>query len=251
MKVILNILTHGDERAGVVIAKEIKKLKLLKGQVLIHIANKLAYKKRKRFIDQDLNRSFPGKLKGNHEERLAAKILPLVKSADIVIDIHTTRSELRDALIVTKLSKKTKQYINVIRPKYLLQMNATKNNALISNARVGVAFEYGKDKDKRTIRNTVIGIKRLLSHLGMIRGKLTKSKNKTKWFVVYRSVPKPKKARLLANTKNYKLVKKGMPYAVRGDKKILAKTDFYPILFGKNSYKEIFGFAARLLKSSK
>ena len=117
MKVVLNILTHGHETVGIAVAKEIQKLELKKGELVVHIANELAYAKKRRFIDQDLNRSFPGKKDGNHEEKLAAKILPLVRSADLVIDIHSTRSDLKDALIVTKLNKKTRGYVEVINPK--------------------------------------------------------------------------------------------------------------------------------------
>ena len=117
MKVVLNILTHGHETVGIAVAKEIQKLELKKGELVVHIANELAYAKKRRFIDQDLNRSFPGKKDGNHEEKLAAKILPLVRSADLVIDIHSTRSDLKDALIVTKLNKKTREYVEVINPK--------------------------------------------------------------------------------------------------------------------------------------
>lgn len=250
MKIMLNILTHGDETGGLAVAKEIKKLKLLKGEIFIHVANELAYKKKKRYIDQDLNRSFPGKIGGNYEQRLATKILPLVKSADMVIDIHTTKSELRDALIVTKLNEKTRKFIDTISPKYLLFMSATKSNALISNAKVGIAFEYGKNRDVRTVRDTVIGIKRLLGHLEMIQGKPRERVSTTKWFDVYRSVPKPKNAKLLKSIKNYKLVRKGTPYAIAGNKKMLAPKDFYPILFGNKNYEEIFGFAARPIKRS-
>src|SRR3989344_3478812 len=73
----------------------------------------------------------------------------LIKSADIVIDIHSTTSELRDALIVTKLNNKIKEYVYIISPKYLLVMNATKKTVLISHAKIGLAFEYGKDNDPK------------------------------------------------------------------------------------------------------
>lgn len=245
MKVILNILTHGDETVGFVVAKELKKLKIIKGEFIIHVANELAYRKKKRFIDEDLNRAFPGDKSGNHEQKLAAKIFPLVKSVDIVIDIHATKSNLRDAVIVTKLNKKTKEYVEAINPKYLLWMRATKNNALISNAKVGIAFEYGKNNDKTTAKNTIRDIKKLLSHIGMISKKIKTNAIKTTWLDVYKSVPKEKGAELLPNIKNYKLVKKDRPYATLKNKMFCAEKDFYPILFGSSNYKDIFGFAAR------
>lgn len=251
MKVVLNILTHGDETVGLAVAKEITKLKIIKGELLVHKANELAYKKRKRFIDQDLNRSFPGNAKGNHEQKLAAKILPLVKSADIVIDIHSTTSGLKDALIVTRVNKKTRELIEVIAPKYLLYMRATKSNALISEANIGIAFEYGSNSDKAALREIQLGIKRILSHLGMIETTYLKSRRKTLWLDVYKMVPKPEKAILLKTIKNYKLIAKGTKFASCEGEDIRSKEDFYPIIFGENSYKDIFGFAARIYRPGK
>lgn len=248
MKILLNIATHGDETIGHAVVKEIKKLKITKGEVIIHVANEKAYKLKKRFVDQDLNRSFPGDINGNHEQRLAAKILPIVKSADLVIDIHSTTSELKDALIVTKLNTKAKELIDVIGPKYLLCMKVTKNNALISNAKIGIAFEYGKDKDVEAIKKTTQGIEKLLSYLGMIDKKFKDSVNKTKYFEVYNTVRKSKGARLVKNIKNYKLIRKGEVYALIGKEKIIAKDDFYPILFGEISYDTFFGFAGRIIQ---
>lgn len=246
MNVLLNILTHGDETAGIPVANRVRKLSLIKGTFSVHRANELAFKRKKRFIDQDLNRSFPGKKSGNHEQKLACAILPIIRSADIVIDIHTTRSGLRDSIIVTKLDRKTREYVEVIQPRFVLIMNATKSNALISEAKVGIGFEYGGNST-RTIQGTAIGIERLLSHLGMIQKKLPAITREPKWFDVHSTVPKPKNAVLLSKIKNYKEIKKGESFAKVGKELIYAEQDFYPILFGNNSYTEIFGFAARRL----
>ena len=125
MKILLNILTHGDERIGLKVAQEIQRFKIDKNLFSVQIANQKAYKKNKRFIHQDLNRSFPGKKTGNHEETLAYKLTPLIKSADLVIDIHSTLCNLKDAIIVTKLDTATKRCLEAIQPKYVLVMNAT------------------------------------------------------------------------------------------------------------------------------
>jgi succinylglutamate desuccinylase len=61
MKIILNILTHGNERIGLKVAREIEKLNIDKNILSVQIANKKAFEFKKNFIDQDLNRSFPGK----------------------------------------------------------------------------------------------------------------------------------------------------------------------------------------------
>ena len=44
------------------------------------------------------------------------------------------------------------QLLNAVKPKYVLYMSMNKQNALISSAKVGLAFEYGKDNDKSVIQ---------------------------------------------------------------------------------------------------
>ena len=246
MKIILNIMTHGDERIGLKVAKEIEKLHIGKDILTVQIANPRALAEHKRFIDQDLNRSFPGKKNGNYEQRLAYSLLPAVKKADLVIDIHSTASGLKDALIVARMSKKNKQYIGVIKPKYLLLMNAVKNKDMLSYAKNGIAFEYGKDKDASVLENIVTDIKRIFAHLGIIEPVVFSEKNiETQYFNVVSAVAKPKEYRLTSNIKNYKLVKNGQSYARDRNKFLRAKEDFYPVLFGQKNYEDIFGFKAK------
>jgi succinylglutamate desuccinylase len=246
MKIILNYGTHGSERVGYYVAREIKKLKIDKKILTIQVANPKAYKLKKRFIDQDLNRSFPGKPRGNYEQRLAYKLSPAIRQADVFIDIHSTTSGLRDAAIVTKLDATTKQCLQAIRPKYVLLMNATKDNCTISQAKIGISFEYGNDSSA-TMRRVVAGIKRLLAYLDVIEMRLPKEKTKIQYFDIPCTVKKPVGFKLTKGIKNYQLIRAGQVYATNGKRTLKAKTDFYPILFGENTYTEYFGFKGKKL----
>jgi succinylglutamate desuccinylase len=245
MKILLNILTHGDERIGIKVAREVKKLNIQKGTLFVQLANEKAYKMKRRFVDQDLNRSFPGKKKGNYEERRARVLLTSIKSADLVIDIHSTKSELKDSIIVTKLDQKTLQYVQVIRPRHVLVMKITSRRALVSQAKVGLAFEYGKDNDSQVLRNILRDIKRLFSYIGILDVPIQKSQQATKYFSVFAVVKKPKKYILLPKIKNFRRVQSGEAYATNGQERLLADWSFYPILFGNSNYETIFGFAAK------
>lgn len=250
MKIILNILTHGDEKIGLHVVKEIKKLKMSRKGLVFQIANKKAFDTHERFVDQDLNRSFPGKKNGNYEERLAYKLSPVIKSADLVIDIHSTTSGLKDAIIVTKLDVKTLSYVSLICPRYVLIMKATKDSALISQAKVGIAFEYGKDNSLRATEKIILDIKKLLSKAGFLPRDFSQNKKvaPTDYFEVLSIVPKPKGFSLSQGIKNYQLVKKGTIYASCGKEKKVAEENFYPILFGEKKYKDYFGFKGKKIK---
>lgn len=248
-RILLNSCTHGSERVGLQVIKYFKKVNILRGTLVVNIANEQAVKSRKRFIGSDLNRVFPGKKEGNHEERLAYQMKPFIEAFDVVVDIHSTESGVSSSLIVTKLSQQTKEIIKAVAPEKVLYMNTKPKtlNALISSAKVGVAFEYGKDKDKKTYTETVQGVRRLLQHYSMIKSEITKkSITKTEFYEIYEKEEKPSGFEISSSIKNFHLVKKGeLVGANKKGEKIYAKESFYPVLFGKNTYKTIFGFKAR------
>jgi succinylglutamate desuccinylase len=251
MKILINAATHGDEHIGLAVQSLLKCSFPEDSRLVYSIGNPKALLKNKRFVTQDLNRSFPGSPRGNYESRRAYTLVKELKKADIVIDIHSTTSDLADALIVTKLDAETKKCIRAIRPKYLLVMNATKGKALIDYAKVGIAFEYGKESDKRAAIATFNGIKRLLVVLEREKKTLSKiGKNFAQpiCFDVFKAVRKPQDAELAAGVKNYKLIKKGQQYGISGGAALIATESFYPILFGEKKYKDIFGFAARRIR---
>jgi hypothetical protein len=80
--------THGNEPLGVGVCKKLEALKIINLSVLY--ANEQAIKQNKRFINQDLNRVFPGSPKGSYEVKRAQEIINISKSFDYVIDFHNT-----------------------------------------------------------------------------------------------------------------------------------------------------------------
>lgn len=249
MKIILNILTHGNERIGVAVAAAIYTLGISKKNLTIQIANPRAFAQGVRYIDQDLNRSFPGAPGGNYETRRAYQLLRKIVAADLVIDIHSTTSSLRDAVIVTKLDAATRACIEVFAPRYVLHMRVKNDRALISNAKIGIAFEYGRDGDVTVLKKNVRDVKKIFAWAGVVSSKAKTysrvRRSRTVYFDVVREVVKPAGYRLVKGIENYRLVREGQIYArdVEGNT-LVASEDFYPILFGQNNYETIFGFAA-------
>lgn len=87
-----------------------------------------------------------------------------------------------------------------------------------------------------------------MASVGLINLRYSKSKTATKFFSIDSEFKKEKGDKLFRGIKNYQLVKKGRMVAKRGDGFVIAKKDFYPILFGENNYKDIFGFQGKLIK---
>ncbi len=246
-KILLNILTHGDELAGKRVADGISERypQLLKNGLDIIIANELAYQQGKRYVDSDLNRVFPGKPDGNYEERRAYELAPIVSSYDFVIDVHSTESGTEDTVIVTKIDEETKDALIAVSPRYILFMNIKPDKSLISRAKVGIAFEMGKDADEKTVEKTMQGIESLLTYAKLTSVEKTLG-HRTEAFEVFQEIVKPKNARLNADIKNFHRIETGSIYAKSKDgSPIKAEFDFYPVIFGNDNYETIFGFAAR------
>lgn len=251
-RILLNVCTHGSEQVGLRVAEYFSKMKPLCGTFVINIANEKAVALKKRFITHDLNRVFPGKKNGSYEEKLAYSMKPFIDAFDVVVDVHSTETGMSSSLIVTDFFPAMKPLLRVISLKRVIYMNTGKFDALISSAKLGIAFECGKDKSKKTYLETVQGVKCLLGYYGMIKlPKRKQSKKKIEFYEVDAFVLKPEGFNVMPGIKNFSLLKKGSALGYNPDtkEKIFAQKSFYTILFGKNSYKTIFGFSSKKRKA--
>jgi succinylglutamate desuccinylase len=115
-QILLILATHGDEKIGLETVKILENCSLEKYFDIL-IANPKACKNNKRFIDVDLNRSYPGNLKSDkYEQKIAAENLLVAKKYKYVIDIHEASQGTDDFIIVPRkeLSKQFPlKYINL------------------------------------------------------------------------------------------------------------------------------------------
>lgn len=252
MKNILIVgATHGHEYLGVKIIYKLKKLNL--ENVFFEIGNPEAYQKNIQFIDSDLNRVFPGGKDGNYEERRAFELERKIKKMDLVIDIHTTntiKKQEDEMLIVTNLNDEILKIIKIIKPANVLIMKYKSDEALISQTKNGIAFEYGSNEDKAAFNKIYNQILLILNEYGILKDfniKKNRSVQKTRFFEVYDIFKKNKnkKYALLKNIKNFSLIRKGQEIAKAEEDVIYSDEYFIPILFGENRYSGYFGFKSR------
>lgn len=161
---------HGDEVFGQKVFEYYKdKLDDLEGIRLV-FANEEAYDQEKRYIDADLNRSFPGNLEGNREEQLAAQILPNIKDVRYVLDIHTTTSDVVMTPIICNESGDVKKILNLTSSKEVANMtNGIAGHSLIGQVAAGVSLEFNEDYAKTEaaldeVRRVVEGLLNNISH---------------------------------------------------------------------------------------
>lgn len=99
-KTLIITETHGDEKIGTNVIREIKKTTRTNFDWVI--GNEKASKINKRFINFDMNRIAPGNIRSkNYEEKRAAEIISISKQYDFVIDIHGASSKSGIFIIIT------------------------------------------------------------------------------------------------------------------------------------------------------
>ncbi len=113
-KILIISGTHGDERITEAIIKLLKKTDITDKFESI-IGNPKAWSAKKRLIDVDLNRCYPGKKTSDkYEENIAYKNLMLTKKYSVVIDLHEANKSKDDFIVIPKSNLSDKKLISYI-----------------------------------------------------------------------------------------------------------------------------------------
>lgn len=157
-QLLLIMATHGNEKIGLETAKILENYGLEKYFDVL-IANPRALDKNVRFIEVDLNRSYPGnKTSKLYEQKIACDNLKVAKKYKYIIDIHEAHQGTDDFIIAPryKLPKKFPlKYINL--RKVLLWPNPKGPiSQVLDNS---IELEFGmKDRDRIKAINKAVKI---------------------------------------------------------------------------------------------
>lgn len=155
---------HGDETFGLTVVDFFKdRLDQFPGLQLV-IANEEAVAQNKRFIETDLNRSFPGNVNGSKEERLAVELFEVVRSSSYVLDIHNTTSDILMTPIVTGMDDQTKRIINLCSSKEIAYIQKPLSDKALGGQMQGCVslefvFAYAQTQQaKLDVENIIDGL---------------------------------------------------------------------------------------------
>ena len=148
MKKLLIGGTHGNEWTGIYLLEYFAKFEDYDECVL---ANPKAFQQNKRFVDEDLNRCFsqekiqdPGTI---YERTRAADLLEKIKKVDLLVDLHTTTSNMGPTVIFSQKSREVYQvlaYVQKNYPEVKFLFNPDPNKQyMISHAKLGFVIEVG------------------------------------------------------------------------------------------------------------
>ncbi|MEF8880264.1 MAG: succinylglutamate desuccinylase/aspartoacylase family protein [Candidatus Nanohaloarchaea archaeon] len=206
---------HGDEPAGreaikQVLAKNYSYAKPVK----FVIANEEALAQNERFLDSDLNRSFPGDPESeSREERLAAEILEEVGDSR-VLDIHTTRSFDRPFATTRSFDNPEMEIIKASGAEYALSFE--EENGSLTDYVNGIVVEAGLQQTDQAMDNAVEVIENFLAYFGIIEREFRESQ--PEMFIHFEKV----EGNWEFLAENFQKVEEGEIYARRGNQELAA-----------------------------
>ncbi|MCE0495415.1 succinylglutamate desuccinylase/aspartoacylase family protein [Vibrio salinus] len=199
--VFVSAAVHGDELNGIEIIRRLIQLNLnvIRGTlILVPMVNVYGVLNQSRYLPdrRDLNRSFPGSLKGSLAARLANKFMTnIVRHCDYGIDLHTgaihrsNLPQIRANLSDEKTLNLAEVFgvpvlINSVLRDGSLREAATEKGTRILLYEAGEALRF----DELSIQAGVRGVKNILMNLGLLRKHRSKKRkiepfvaNKSEW----------------------------------------------------------------------
>lgn len=230
-----NILTivccqHGDEIFGLDVFNYFKRnIENYPGLKII-LANEKAIFVNKRFVETDLNRSFPGKKGGSYEEGLAYDLLLEIKESEYVLDIHTTTSKIQMTPIIVSLNQGTEKIINLCSSdEVALMSSAMGKSSLIGQVDFAVSLEFNFEyaKSKLALEEVIRIVEKILDNKN-------EEPKERKIFFIDDKINKD--VVLSHDTKNFEFIK---------------SLGVYPFLLFEKSYKDLLGFSAAKVEKRK
>lgn len=232
-------MVHGDEPCGrAAIERFLESSIEVDKPVRFIIANEEAADQDIRFIDTDLNRSFPGDPESDsHEERLAAEMMPLIEGKKI-LDIHSTRSHPGPFATLTYLNEGTLELCRSAGVESVVQF-PEESGTLHEQVEAGIVLEVGYQGTEEAVERAYSVLFNFLAAEGVIDAEFERSSPD-----VFRYCETVEGTGWEFVAENFEKVSEGQVFARRDGEELVADEDFYPVLMSTGGYEDILGFKA-------
>ncbi|MFC4987486.1 succinylglutamate desuccinylase/aspartoacylase domain-containing protein [Saliphagus infecundisoli] len=234
---------HGDEPCGVrAIERLLDDDPDVSRPVKLIVANEEALERRVRFLDEDLNRAFPGDPDADtHEGRLAAELAAELENC-LTFSMHSTQSHAEPFAIVNGLGDRARE----ICPR--LPITAIVDSGPFAAGRLFTAVETievecGLQGSETAAENADRLTRAFLTAVGALPGDTVRRD-----VPVFRLVDRLSKGHAEnyeVFVENFTRVDAGEAFAAADGEARTAEEPFYPVLVSPYGYSDVFGYAAR------
>ncbi|RZV08351.1 succinylglutamate desuccinylase [Natrinema hispanicum] len=236
---------HGDEPCGVrAVERLLDERPTVKRPVKLIVANEKALERRVRFIDEDLNRTFPGAPNAKtHEGQLAAALVNELEGC-LTFSMHSTQSHADPFAIVNGVSETAKSIVPQLPVTAMVETSNFAEGRLFSTVDT-VEVECGLQGSETAAENADRLTRAFLTAVDALPGDTVRRD-----LPVYRLtdvIDKEQADTYEVFVENFTEVEAGAPFAAADGEKQIADESFYPVLMSPNGYQNVFGYTAEKL----
>lgn len=234
---------HGDEPSGVSAIKGLLEAieagsLALTDPVRFVIANPPAIAANSRFLEADMNRSFPGDVDGDLEERLATIVCEAVSDVP-TLALHATESSGTPFAFASPTDSEAIELACALSVPNLVLAEGADIGSLSTCGTV-VTVEVGPQGSSQATEMARTLTEEFLVATGALDG--TPVNREPRVFEIGPEIDRPPGAAFEVLVENFTHVDTGQPFATVDGQELVADEPFYPILLSANGYKDILGF---------
>ncbi|WP_248896066.1 succinylglutamate desuccinylase/aspartoacylase domain-containing protein [Haloplanus halobius] len=236
---------HGDEPCGPRAVEAIlADPPAFERPVKFIVANERALDRGVRYLDDDLNRAFPGdEAAASHERRLASELLAELEGCT-TLALHSTQSYAHPFALVDTVDPETADLCAALPIDTLVETGDYADGRLISYPRT-IEVECGRQWSEQAAANAEQLVTAFLRATGVLPATADSAPNDdVPVFRLTGRVPKAPASEHEVFVENFERVPPGVPFASADGEDHVADDPFYPILMSAEGYETVFGYAA-------
>ena len=236
---------HGDEPCGVrAVERLLEDPPAVSRPVMLVIANEEALAQGTRYVEEDLNRAFPGDPDGEtHEQRLATELTDAIAGCT-TLALHSTQSYEEPFAIVRDAAGVPGELASYLSVDAVVEVGPFDDGRLFESVTDLVEIECGYQGSEQAAENASRIVREFLAATDALAAEPRPERRDHPVFRLDDVVPKGAADRYEVFVANFERVEAGDTFAVADDQEYVADEPFYPVLLSANGYEDVFGYAA-------
>jgi len=241
---------HGDEPCGArAVERLVAESPAVERAVKLIIANEEALAVGKRYVDADLNRSFPGDPDADaHETRLAHRLRSELVGCT-TLAIHSTQSYAEPFAVVDSMDEVARAVAPHLPVDAVIQTDALTEGRLIEQPHT-LEIEAGLQGSSTAADNAYWVTRAFLAATGVLAAPGADTvvdaggREEVPVFRLRERIPKPAATEYEVFAHNFERVAAGERFATADGEPLYAEEPFYPVLLSAEGYRDQFGYVA-------
>jgi len=206
------------------------------------VANEAALERGVRYLDEDLNRAFPGDAGAeSHERRLAKRLLAELDGCT-TLALHSTQSYAGPFALVDTVDPAAAEVCADLPVDAVVETDAYAGGRLIDYPRT-VEVECGLQWSEAAAANARELVTAFLEATDVLPTESGVGSDDVPVFRLTNRVPKAPATNHEVFVDNFERVEPGVPFASADGEERVAEDPFYPILMSATGYEDVFGYA--------